>query len=305
MELRQLEYLVAVIDASSFSEAARQLGVAQPSISEQIRKLESELRQPLLDRLPRRVVPTPAGQQLVEHARRILAEVAEAKRRAGEANKGKLSGRLAIGAIPTIAPFLLPRLVPAFERKHPQVTLVVSEDTTSRLIEQLTRGELDLALASTTPATTPHLQVEQLGEEPLLLMLPARHRLARAKAKHVDPDALMGERFVALHEMHCLADQSARFCLQRELRPPVVMHGSNLFTLSAMVAIGMGVSLVPRMMAASSTCVVRGCAFRPFAVGDVPTRELTLLWPLLRYRTQAARVFAEMATGLLRSRNIL
>src|SRR5687768_2275721 len=240
MELRQLEYLVAVVDASSFSAAARQLGVAQPSISEQIRKLERELRQPLLDRLPRRVVPTPAGQQLVEHARRILAEISEAKRRAGESAKGKLSGRLAIGAIPTIAPFLLPRLVPAFERKHPEVGLVVSEDTTARLIEQLAHGEIDLALASSVSATTPHLQVEKLAEEPLLLMLPARHRLARTKAKRVDPDALMGERFVALHEMHCLADQSARFCLQRELRPPVVMHGSNLFTLSAMVAIGMG-----------------------------------------------------------------
>lgn len=191
--------------------------------------------------------------------------------------------------------------MPAFERKHPEVELVVSEDTTARLIEQLSRGEIDLALASSAPATTPHLQVEQIAEEPLLLMLPARHRLARAKAKRIDPDALMGERFVALHEMHCLADQSARFCLQRELRPPVVMHGSNLFTLSAMVAIGMGVSLVPRMMAVSSTCVVRGCAFRPFAGGDVPTRELTLLWPLLRYRTQAARAFAEMAMSLLRS----
>src|SRR5688572_21981014 len=98
MELRQLEYLVAVVDASSFSAAARQLGVAQPSISEQVRKLERELRQPLLDRLPRRVVPTPAGQQLVEHARRILAEVAEAESRAREGVSGTLSGRLAIGA---------------------------------------------------------------------------------------------------------------------------------------------------------------------------------------------------------------
>ena len=300
MELRQLEYLVAVVEAESFSRAARDLGVAQPSISEQIRKLERELRQPLLDRLPRRVVPTPAGQQLVEHARRILAEVAEAKRRAGEAARGRLSGRLAIGAIPTIAPFLLPRLVPAFERRHPQVELVVSEDTTSRLVEHLIRGDLDLALASTVP-TTPHLQVDEITSEPLLLMLLSRHRLARARK--VDPARLAGERFVALHEMHCLADQSARFCLQRELRPPVVMHGSNLFTLSAMVAIGMGVSLVPQMMntgAEGGQCAVRGCAFRGFAGDETPSRPLTLLWPLLRYRTRAARAFADMAAALLR-----
>src|SRR5215217_910398 len=111
MELRQLEYFVTVVETASFSAAARQLGVAQPSISEQIRKLERELRQPLLDRLPRRVVPTPAGQQLAEHARRILAETSEAVRHARDAAGGKVGGRLAVGAIPTIAPFVLPRLV--------------------------------------------------------------------------------------------------------------------------------------------------------------------------------------------------
>src|SRR5690606_25595468 len=99
MEIRQLEYLVAVVDEASFSAAARRLGVAQPSISEQIRNLEREVRQPLLDRLPRRVIPTAAGQTLTEHARRILLELAEAKRRAAEVGSGKLSGRLAIGAI--------------------------------------------------------------------------------------------------------------------------------------------------------------------------------------------------------------
>lgn len=296
MELRQLEYLVAVAEAASFSAAARRLGVTQPSISEQIRKLEAELRQPLLDRLPRRVVPTPAGQKLISHARRILTEVSEASRTVCDANAGRLGGRLAVGAIPTVAPFLLPRLVRAFERRHPGVELTVTEDTTARLIDQITHGDLDLAIASTAPAA-PHLQIEPIDEEPLLLMLPSRHVLA--KTRRVAPDALASERFVALHEMHCLADQASRFCLQRELRPPVVMHGSNLFTLSAMVAGGMGVSLVPRMMAMNRTCSVRGCTFRPFA-GDPPTRPLTLLWPLLRYRSAAARAFAKMATAAVR-----
>src|SRR5688500_17725122 len=106
MELRQLEYLVAVVEAASFSGAAQRLGVTQPSISEQIRKLERELRQPLLDRLPRRVVPTPAGHKLVAHARRILAEVSEAAASACDEQGGRLGGRLVVGAIPTIAPFL-------------------------------------------------------------------------------------------------------------------------------------------------------------------------------------------------------
>ncbi len=295
MELRQLEYLVAVVDAAGFSAAAHRLGVTQPSVSEQIRKLERELKQPLLDRLPRRVVPTPAGLKLATHARRILAEVHEAARSACDAD-GELTGRLAIGAIPTIAPFLLPRLLTRFEKDHPGVELAVTEDTTPRLVDLITRGELDLAIASSVDET-PHLQVDEVGEEPLLLMLAKDHRLTRGG--RVSPGKLAGERFVALHDMHCLAGQAARFCLQRDLRPPVVMYGSNLFTLSAMVAIGMGVSLVPRMMAESrASVVVADCAFRPFT-GEPPTRPLTLLWPLLRYRTRAARAFAARVTEAL------
>ena len=297
MEIRQLEYLLAVIDTASFTKAARRLGVAQPSISEQLRKLERELRQPLVDRLPRGIVPTPAGQRLAIHARRILAEVGDATRDAADAVSGKLSGRLAIGAIPTIAPFLLPRLLPKFEKAYPEVELVVTEDTTGRLLDQIASAEIDLAIASSAPPTQ-HIDVETVADEPLLLMLPARHKLA--KSKRVSPDSLADERFVALHEMHCLADQSSRFCLNRELQPPVVMHGSNLATLSAMVAVGMGVSLVPQMMSSSGTCAAKGCTFRPFA-GECPTRPLTLIWPLLRHRTLAVRAFGEMARSMLKS----
>ena len=114
MQLRQLAYLVAVVDAASLSAAARRLGVAQPSISQHVSKLEREVRQPLLDRLPRRVVPTPAGLELVANARRILADMSEATRRAKDTSGGRPGGRLSVGAIPTIAPFLLPRLVLAF-----------------------------------------------------------------------------------------------------------------------------------------------------------------------------------------------
>jgi LysR family hydrogen peroxide-inducible transcriptional activator len=298
MELRQLEYLIAVADEASFSAAARRLGVQQPSISEQIRKLETQVGQPLLDRLPRRVVPTPAGQQLIEHGRRILAEVAEATRRAGEASTQPV-GKLTVGAIPTIAPFLLPQLLRGFEREHPSVELIVIEETTPRLVELIGRGELDLAIASTTPPAS-HLQVETIGVEPLCLMMSTRHKLA--KTRQLAWDAIGDERFVALHEMHCLANQSEQFCLRRKLRPPVVMHGSNLFTLASMVAIGMGVSLVPQMMADCGACVFRGCAFRAFK-SDRPTRPITLLWSLLRYRTLAAREFERMVRRTLALRS--
>lgn len=301
MELRQLQYLVAVVDAASFSGAARRLGVAQPSISQQLAKLEREMRRPLLDRLPRRVVPTPAGVELVSHARRILAEVAEATRRAGDASGGRPGGRLSVGAIPTVAPFLLPRLVPAFERRYPDVDLVVTEDTTARLVEQVAAGQIDVAVASTI-APTPHVDVEEVAEEPLLLMLPAQHPLAGRRRKPLTPADLANERFLALHETHCLAGQSAKFCARRDVRLPVIMYGSNLFTLAAMVAAGMGVSLVPGMMTVpGGPSLVSGCAFRQFAGADAPTRPLTLAWPLLRYRTLAAKAFAKLAVALLRN----
>lgn len=291
MELRQLEYLVVVAEEASFSGAARRLGVQQPSISALVSKLERELRQPLLDRLPRRVVPTAAGQQLIEHARRVLTEVAEARRRISEV-AGHLTGRLTIGAIPTIAPFLLPAVIQRFERRYPDVELSVLEETTGRLVEGLNRGELDLVIASGAGGTqTPHLHEEPIASEPLVLMLPTSHPLARRK--RITWPALAEERFVALHEMHCLAHQAQQVCAQQRLHPPVVMHGSNLLTLASMVMAGLGVTLVPQMMAQCRSCSMRGVAYRPFAA-PLPTRPITLLWSMLRYRTAAARAFGEL-----------
>jgi LysR family hydrogen peroxide-inducible transcriptional activator len=297
MELRQLEYLVVVAEEASFSAAARRLGVQQPSISALVGKLERELKQPLLDRLPRRVVPTPAGQQVIEHARRVLAEVAEAKRRVSDTS-GRLTGALTVGAIPTIAPFFLPDVIRRFEHRHPGVELRVLEETTGRLVELLARGELDLVVASGAHAAggAPHLHEEVLSEEPLVLMLPVDHPLARKR--EITWAALRDERFVALHDMHCLAHQAEQVCARQRLHPPVVMHGSNLLTLAAMVTAGMGVTLVPRMMADCRRCAVRGVRFRPF-VREVPTRPITLVWSMLRYRTAAARAFGEMLTSAL------
>lgn len=294
MDLRQLEYLLAVCDAASFSAAARKMGVRQPSVSEQIRRLERELRQPLLDRLPGRVVPTAAGRRLAEHARQILQDVANASRQITD-HAQRVCGPLHVGAIPTLAPFLFPRILGPFERQFPDVQLRLVEETTPQLMDQLVRGDLDLVIASEVPAAS-QLHAQMLKEEPLLLMLPKSHRLARQK--QVDAHALEDERFLALHEMHCLAAQAARFCLRRGLRQPAVMHGSNLFTLALMVAAGAGITLIPEMMARDATCSLSGVAFRPLR-GQAPARPITLVWSVLRYRSQAARQFADMVERLL------
>lgn len=293
MDLRQMEYLVVVAEEGSFSAAARRLGVAQPSISQQIRKLEEDLGQPLLDRLSRGVVPTPAGSGLIDQARHILEMVEDARRRVSDASE-QASGPLTVSAIPTIAPFVLPRLVEAFERLWPQVELTVVEDTTPQLVERLRRGEIDLAITSRIEGHE-SLHLELVTCEPLDLMLPAGHPLARRRS--VSWSDLAGERFVGLHEMHCLRGQTSHLCLREGLEPPIVMQGANLFTLAAMVAAGMGVSIVPRMLSRAS--LPKGLVFRRLA-GAPARRDLVLVWSLLRYRSLAARRFAQMAAEVLK-----
>lgn len=293
MELHQLEYLLAIAEEASFSRAARRLGVAQPSLSQQVRKLEDELGHRLLDRLPKGVVATEAGRQLLEHARRVLAEIADARRRIGD-TPGHVTGALSVGAIPTIAPFLLPGVLRRFSTRWPDVKLDVVEDVTARLIGMLERGELDVAVLSSADMP-PTVHGERVAAEPLRLMLPAAHPLARRKA--VPWSAVEGERLLVLQEMHCLAGQVTRFCeLQSRARPAVFMRGAQLSTIAAMVAAGLGVSVVPEMMCRAARW--DGCAFRPIA-GESPTRDLCVAWSLLRYRTNAARAFDELVRKTL------
>jgi LysR family hydrogen peroxide-inducible transcriptional activator len=292
MELHQLEYLAAVAEEGSISRAARRCGVAQPSLSQQVKKLEDELGHRLLDRLPKGVVPTEAGRQLLEHARRVLAEIADARRRIGD-TPGGVSGSLSVGAIPTIAPFLLPRVLRTFSRRWPDVKLGVVEDVTERLLGSLERGELDVAVMSSAHVP-PTLHSEKIGAEPLRLMLPAKHPLAKRDGadKPVPWKAVAGERVLVLQEMHCLAGQVSQFCERSRVRPHVFMRGAQLSTIASMVAAGLGVSVVPDMMAHAGPWP--GCAVRALAGPESPARDLCVAWSLLRYRTNAARAFDEL-----------
>jgi LysR family hydrogen peroxide-inducible transcriptional activator len=295
MELHQLEYLLAIAEEASFSRAARRLGVAQPSLSQQVRKLEDELGHRLLDRLPKCVIPTEAGRQLLEHARRVLAEIADARRRIGD-TPGHVTGSLSVGAIPTIAPFLLPDVLRRFAARWPDVKLDVVEDVTARLLGMLERGGLDVAILSSAdvPQT---VHSETVGAEPLRLMVPAAHPLARRKT--IPWLAVEQERLLVLQEMHCLAGQVSRFCEGSRVRPPVFMRGAQLSTIAAMVAAGLGVSVVPEMMCRAARW--DGCACRPIA-GESPTRDLCVAWSLLRYRTNASRAFDAMLRTSLKAK---
>jgi LysR family hydrogen peroxide-inducible transcriptional activator len=287
MELHQLAYVVALAEEGSFTRAAERLLIAQPSLSQQIQKLEREIGQPLFDRLPRGVTATEAGQKLLDHARRILAEVEDAKRQAREL-RDTVSGSLAVGAIPTIAPYLLPDVMKRFAVQYPEVRLELVEDVTSRLLEQLDQGRLDLAIMSDAdPGRS--LILEEIGREPLLLLLPEGHRLAKRKA--IAWADIHEERFLILHDMHCLTGQVMLFCRPQGLKPTIAARGAQLVTIAEMISAGLGVSVAPTMMKIRDAGA--GRVYRPFA-SDPPSRAICVAWSVFRYRTNAARAFVKM-----------
>lgn len=292
MEIHQLRYFVAVADEGSFSRAAAKVRVAQPSLSQQIRKLEAEVGQPLFDRLPRSVVLTEAGRCLIDYARQILASIGDARRSVDEL-KDEVSGRLAVGAIPTIAPYILPELVGKFQKHYPEVSLEIVEDVTDGIARRVEAGELDVALASTCQQS-PTLRRESLGNEPLLALVPEGHPLA--KRALVELDDLKSQRFLLLHEMHCLSQQVHHLLESRRLRPEIALAGSQLGTIANLVAAEIGVSIVPQMMVKHRA--TSGCVSLPF-VPPVPERELNLLYNPLRFQSKAAAAFRQEAAAAL------
>ena len=292
MEIHQLRYFVAVAEEGSFSRAAAKVRVAQPSLSQQIRKLEAEMGQPLFDRLPRSVVLTEAGRCLLGYARQILASIGDARRCVDEL-KGKIAGDVAVGAIPTIAPYVLPQLVVTFQKHYPDVTLHIVEDVTAGITQRIESGELDVALASTCKQS-PTLRRDHLGNEPLLALVPDGHPLAKQTV--VSFEDLKSQRFLLLHEMHCLSQQVHHLLESRRLLPEVALAGSQLSTIANMVAAGIGLSIVPQMMVKHHA--TPGCVSLPFAP-PVPERELNVLSNPLRFQSKAAAAFRQEAFAAL------
>src|SRR6266478_3659447 len=296
MEIHQLRYFIAVADEGNVSRAAAKVRVAQPSLSQQIRKLEAEIGQPLFDRLPRSVVLTEAGRCLIEYARQILASIGDARRRMAEP-KGEVAGDVAVGAVATIAPYVLPELVVTFQNHYPDVTLHVVEDVTAVISRRVEAGELDVALASTCQRS-PTLRVQLLGSEPLLALVPESHALSKQTV--VSFDDLKSQRFLLLHEMHCLSQQVHHLLESRRLHPEVALAGSQLSTIANMVAAGIGLSIVPQMMVKHHA--TPGCVSLPFAP-PVPERELNLLHNPLRFQSKAAAAFRKEAAAALSPQN--
>lgn len=284
MELHRLRYFVAVAETGSFTRAAEREGVTQPSLSQQVLELEKQFDTRLFDRLGRRVVLTAAGEQFLPHAQAVLSAVADAER----AVRGGTGGELRAGAIPTVAPYLLPTVARRFLKVHP-ARLRLLEDRTERLLDALLAGELDVGIMA-LPVRDDRLHVEKLFAEPLLVAMPAEHRLAERES--VKLKDLANEPFLLLDDLHCFGDQVLSLCRGGGgFEPRVACKGEQIGTLLGLVAGGMGVTVVPEMAAAADPSKRR--AYRPFAA-PAPSRTLCAVWHKQRYRPPAVRGFVDM-----------
>jgi LysR family hydrogen peroxide-inducible transcriptional activator len=295
MELHQLRYMIAVARTGNFSRAAEQCHVSQPSLSQQIQKLEEELGERLFDRGTRTTRLTVHGEAFLRRAVHILEEVDAAKREASEARE-LLRGTLAVGVLPTIAPYLLPEAVAEFTEKFPGVQLVVQEDTTARLLKDLLAYEIHVALVS-HPIQDARLEVRELFSEELLLALPPGHPLTRKRS--IGPTDLDGERLIVMKEGHCLGDLVQRFCARHDTHPLISFRSSQLETVQALVTSGLGLSLVPAM--AASERRERMPEYRSFAAPK-PQRMIVAAWPRQHPLNRAADEFLRLLPKQPRSR---
>jgi LysR family transcriptional regulator, hydrogen peroxide-inducible genes activator len=287
MELHQLRSFVAVAELGHFTKAAKRCFVAQPSLSQQIGKPEKELGQPLFERPGRTIRLMEAGRALYDQALSILASVEEAKRQVIDA-RDESEGTVLVGAIPTIAPFLLPSLVSAFQRRYPRSRVIIHEELTANLIQSCLQGELDVGVLA-LPVVDSQLHVEPLFEEELLLALPAGHELM--KKRRVTIQDLNAQPFILLSEMHCLGQQSVSFCNQQSCSPYMVCRSAQLLTIQELVSVGHGISLLPAMACELDRHPLR--VYRRLSETP-PLRSVAMIWHKQRYQPPTVRRFIQM-----------
>jgi LysR family hydrogen peroxide-inducible transcriptional activator len=243
MEFHQLRYVCAVAETGSFSRAAGRCQVAQPSLSQQVLKLEEDLGAKLFDRLGRSVRLSEAGRAFLPHARSILSQMETA--RSSVADKcADVRGSVAVGAIPTIAPYLMPRYTMAFAKKYPEAKLRIVEETTPILVEGLRDLSIDVAILA-LPLRHKDLELFPLRTEPLFAVLPRDH--SRAASESLALRDLRGESFVMLRDGHCFRDLSIAACTHARITPRIAFESGQFSSLFGMVAAGVGISLVPEM----------------------------------------------------------
>ena len=274
--LRQLQYAVAVADARSFRRAAEQCGVSQPSLSAQLAQLEGALGVRLFERDRRRVLLTPAGEDLVARARRVLVDADDLVGRRPPARAIRCRARCSIGVIPTISPYLLPSVAPAIHRAHPRLTAALAEDKTENLVARPARGPARRRAAGAGGRPRRTLMREVIVRDPFVLATPRAHPLAQHDAARRSCATCAARTVLLLDDGHCLRDQALAVCAGARTEELDVPRHVSLPTLAQMVSAGAGITLLPRMAVATESRRA-DIAVRPLADAHA-FRTIALVW---------------------------
>lgn len=290
--LRQLRYLEALAETLHFGQAAEACAVTQPALSMQIKELEDELQVSLIERRRSGIELTEQGEEIVRRSRSILASVRDLLDYAKHRER-VLTGSLKLGAIPSIAPYLLPAALPELQRRFPDLTLQLRESITETLIRELVSGYLDLILVA-LPIEDPEVETLHLFDDKFVLAARAS-KGKRAKAT----DMLVHERLLLLEEGHCLRDQALSFCRLVTPEARASFGASSLATIVQMVAHGYGITLLPEMAVASEVHQRSGIRLLHFPAPE-PKREIGLAWRKTSPRKPDFHAFAALLKDVTR-----
>ncbi len=294
MDAVLLRAFLETADAGSVSRAARALGISQPSLTLQIQRLEARLGAKLFERHGRGVALTESGQALYPRARKILADMRDAEH-ALRRESADREHRLTVGAIPTIAPYVLPDALRRLRERDTDIRVELREDYSAVLAKLLADDELDVAIAA-LPYAFDGLDTELLGADRLVVAVPSTH--AAARAGRITLEQLRDAPAVTLDPAHCLGEQVAEFCSSHDVTAPVVCRTSQLATVLELVGAGMGLSIVPAIAAARHN--TPRCAYVPLVDHDL-RREIVAVWRRGSPRAAAARAFVECVREVVRA----
>jgi LysR family transcriptional regulator, hydrogen peroxide-inducible genes activator len=296
MTLRQLRYLTSLARHRHFGRAADECSVTQPALSMQLKQLEREIGAELVERRPGAIVLTEIGIEVAKQAEHILAasrDLVDFTR-----HRDLLSGQLALGIIPTLAPYVLPRVLPRLQKDYPRLRLEVRETQTKVLLEELARGELDCVMLA-LPAESADVETLPLFTDPFLLAVPAVDpRPARMRVGAEDVDR---SRLILLEEGHCLRDQALAFCATNRHDAPAGLGATSLATVMQMVANGFGVTLLPQVAVDAELHDPRVKLLR-FSKPE-PVRAIGLAWRRTSPRKQDFKALGKIVTSTLAARH--
>ena len=290
MQLHQLKYFVSIVKTGSVTKAAKACFISQPSLSQQLKKLESSIGKPIFSRIEGRLVLTKPGQILYEHACKILESVDDAQNEMKEIDKNS-GGSIRIGILPTLAPFILPKILATLAQKYPRANVLIREETSEVLIKAVSCGELDI-LIEALPFDQNNLKVEFLFSDSFYLAVHQDNPLASLKEIHVNQ--IDDTPFILLEDIHCLTKQIEHYCFTEHFIPKAVFQASQIGTIKLLIESQYGISILPSIsITHEANSKIR---YIKLISEDkqIPAREVVLAVSNNRYLGPAAKRFTEI-----------